>query len=84
MFLLLPPMCVDLYFLFVCVVFYGQKVDIGMLSIIGLPERAKPNQEMRSTIFLCQKKRQNGGRISQRVCISHSLFNKADFLGERA
>ena len=30
------------------------------------------------------KKRQNGGRISQRVCISHSLFNKADFLGKRA
>ena len=77
MFLLLPPMCVDLYFLFVCVVFYGQKVDIGTLSIIGLPERAKHNLSM-------SKKRQNGGRISQRVCISHSLFNKADFLGERA
>ena len=56
MFLLLPPMYVDLYFLFVCVVFYGQKVDIRTLSIIGLPGTAKPNQEMRSTIFLCQKK----------------------------
>ena len=56
MFLLLPPMYMDLYFLFVSVVFYGQKVDIGTLSIIGLPKRAKPNQEMRSTIFLCQKK----------------------------
>lgn len=58
MFLLLPPMCVDLYFFFVCVVFYGQEVDIGIFSIIGLPERAKPNQEMRSTIFLCQKKKE--------------------------
>ena len=57
MFLLLPPMCVDLYFFFVCVVFYGQEVDIGIFSIIGLPERAKPNQEMRSTIFLRQKKK---------------------------
>lgn len=46
MFLLLPAMCVDLYFLFVCVVFYGQKVDIGTLSIIGLPERAKHNLSM--------------------------------------
>ena len=28
MFLLLPLMCVDLYFFFVCVVFYDQEVDI--------------------------------------------------------
>ena len=32
MFPLLPLMCVDLYFFFVCVVLYGQEVDIGTFS----------------------------------------------------
>ena len=55
----------------------------GKSLIISLPVRAKPNQEMRSTFFLCQKKDKMADGHPWRLCVSHSPFKGSDFCEER-
>ena len=55
----------------------------GKSLIISLPVRAKPNQEMRSTFFLCQKKDKMADGHPWRLCVYHSPFKGADFCEER-
>ena len=73
--------CISFFF-WCCVLWPGSRHRDIFHHWVAREGEAQSRNE-KHNLSMSKKKRQNGGRIPQRVCISHSPFNKADFLGER-